>query len=82
MLSAFDAGEKRHPQLVMKQLSELKGFSILGGFVVGFADCWMFKIDREIKKNEIPSYIDVIEETPYLLSLFNPSDKGRDGVEL
>lgn len=43
--SAYDAGDKRHAQIIMAELAERHGFKILEGIPQSIADGWEFVID-------------------------------------
>ena len=45
MIDAYNAGEKRHPHLVIKELCAARNAKLLNAEGVSIADCWLFDVD-------------------------------------
>lgn len=58
LISASLAGEKRHPQQVVKDL----GLKIVYGEPVPIADCWMFRFAEPFSAT-LPPFIEPVRET-------------------
>lgn len=43
--SAYAAGENRHPQTVMDELSTLLGFDVMKSTPHSIGDCWIFEVE-------------------------------------
>lgn len=57
LMSADDAGEHRHPELVMRELAERLGFRIVEAIPQSIADCWWFWIEFDGEPPSLPATI-------------------------
>lgn len=56
--TADDLGENRHPQIVMRELSEKHGFKVIGKTPQSLFDGWSFWIEYDKKEpKDLPRYL-------------------------
>lgn len=63
--TAYEAGENRHPQEVVRELAKLHGFKILDQVPQSIADGWSFWIETsEAQVPDLPKYFRVARWIP------------------